>query len=66
MPDAQQFARYEADAQPMTCAQATSFAWFKRQLELSDGDTDGTVATAAECERTYLAQSPDSNDDGDK
>jgi hypothetical protein len=34
MPDAQQFARYEADAQPMTCAQATAFAWFKQQLEL--------------------------------
>jgi len=65
MPDAQPFARYEADAQPMTCAQATAFAWFKHQLELSDGNTDPAVDTPVECERTYLAKSPDS-DDGDK
>lgn len=65
MPDAQQFARYEADAQPMTCSQATAFAWFKHQLELTDGSNDSTVATPAECERTYLAKSSDS-DDGDK
>jgi len=64
-PDTSQFARYEADAQPMTCAQATAFAWFKRQLELTDGNTDPAVDTQVECERTYLAESPDS-DDGDK
>jgi hypothetical protein len=65
MPDAQQFARYEADAQPMTCAQATAFAWFKQQLELTDGNTNAAVDTPLECGRTYLAKSPDS-DDGDK
>jgi len=64
-PDTSQFARYEADAQPMTCSQANAFAWFKHQLELSDGSNDNTVATPVECERTYLAKSPDS-DDGDK
>jgi hypothetical protein len=64
-PDTSQFARYEADAQPMTCSQATAFAWFKHQHELTDGSNDSTVATPAECERTYLAKSSDS-DDGDK
>jgi hypothetical protein len=64
-PDTSQFARYEADAQPMTCSQATAFAWFKHQLELTDGSNDSTVDTPAECERTYLAKSPNS-DDGDK
>jgi hypothetical protein len=55
----------EFEAQPMTCSQATAFAWFKRQMELTDGDTDVTVPAPVECERTYLAKSPDS-DDGDK
>ena len=65
-PDTQQFARHEADPQPMTCAQATAFAWFRHQLELSDGGNDNTVDTPAECERTYVAKSPDSDDNGDK
>jgi hypothetical protein len=64
-PDTSQFARYEADAQPMTCSQATAFAWFKHQLELTDGSNGSTVDTPVECERTYLAESADS-DDGDK
>jgi hypothetical protein len=64
-PDTSQFARYEADAQPMTCSQATAFAWFKHQLELTDGSNDSAVDMPAECERTYLAKSPNS-DDGDK
>jgi hypothetical protein len=63
-PDTSQFARYEVDAQPMTCSQATAFAWFKHQLELTDGSTNGPVDTPAECERTYLAKSPDSDDSG--
>ena len=65
-PDTSQFARYEANAQPMTCSQATALAWFMHQLELSDGSTNGAVDTPAECERTYLAKSPDSDDSGDK
>ena len=55
----------EQVSEPMTCAQATAFAWFKHQLELTDGSNDSTVDTPAECERTYLAKSPNS-DDGDK
>ena len=59
--------RYEAEAQPMTCAQATAFAWFKHQLELSDGNASDTfVDTPAECERTYIAKSSANDDDGDK
>jgi hypothetical protein len=56
----------EAEAQPMTCEQATAYAWFKRQMELSDGDTDPTVQVPTECGRTYVAQSPDRGDDGEK
>ena len=58
--------RYEAEAQPMTCAQATAFAWFKHQLELTDGYVNDTfVDTPAECERTNVAKSS-ADDDGDK
>jgi len=58
--------RYEAEVQPMTCAQATAFAWFKHQLELTDGYVNDTfVDTPAECERTYVAKSS-ADDDGDK
>jgi len=65
-PDTSQFARYEADAQPMTCSQATAFAWFKHQLELTDGYVNDTfVDTPAECERTNVAKSS-ADDDGDK
>jgi hypothetical protein len=64
-PDTEQFARYES-SQPMTCSEATAFAWFKHQLELSDGGNDDSVATPVECERTYLAQSPDRDEDGDQ
>jgi len=55
MPDSQQLARYEADAQPMTCAQATAFAWFKHQMELTDGYQDNGVPYPVECERTNIA-----------
>src|SRR4029077_6579507 len=60
-PDTSQFVRYEAEAQPMTCAQASAFAWFKHQLELPD--VDNAVAVPAECERTYLAKSSDRDDE---
>ena len=46
-------ARSEELAQPMTCAQATAFAWFKHQLELPD--IDNPVETPAECQRTHVA-----------
>ena len=54
-PDTSQFARYEADAQPMTCSQATAFAWFKHQMTLSDGGDERPLETPAECQRTYVA-----------
>ena len=56
----------EAEAQPMTCEQATAYAWFKRQMELTDGDTDSTAPVSVECGRTYVAQAPDRGDDGEK
>ena len=52
-PDTSQFARYEVDAQPMTCSQATAFAWFKHQMELPD--FDNPIETPAECARTNVA-----------
>ena len=54
IPNTEQFARTE-EAQPMTCAQATAFAWFLRQLELPDGGNGGAIPTPAECERTHVA-----------
>ena len=57
IPDTQRFARSEELAQPMTCAQATAFAWFKHQMELSDGGYATVVAPPAECEVTHLANS---------
>ena len=56
IPDTSRFARSEEPAQPMTCAQAQAFAWFKHQMELSDGGQDGDVALPTECERTNLAK----------
>ena len=51
--DTSSVARSEAGEQPMTCAQATAFAWFKRQMELPD--FDNPVETPVECTRTYVA-----------
>jgi hypothetical protein len=42
-------------AQPMTCAQATAFAWFKQQLALPDGAGEETASVPAECGRIYVA-----------
>jgi hypothetical protein len=64
-PDTEQFARYESE-QPMTCAQASAFAWFMHELARTDGGSDDLAVAPAECERTYLAKSSDGNDDGDK
>jgi hypothetical protein len=55
LPNTDQFARLETGSQPMTCAQATAFAWFTHQMELSDGGSENTVSAPAECERTYVA-----------
>jgi hypothetical protein len=57
IPNTEQFGRSEAQSQPMTCAQATAFAWFKHQMEISDGGHENTVAAPVECERTYVARS---------
>ena len=45
----------EVQSAPVTCAQATAFAWFKHQMELTDGVQDYGVETPIECERTNLA-----------
>ena len=50
----------EVQSAPATCAQATAFAWFKHQMELTDGVQDYGVETPIECERTnYAAKSED-------
>ena len=50
--------RFEERAtEPMTCAQATQFAWFKHEIELSDGVNDASVPVPAECQRDLIAQS---------
>jgi hypothetical protein len=54
-PNTEQFARLEAGSQPMTCAQANAFAWFRHEMDLSDGGRDNSVAAPGECERTYVA-----------
>ena len=49
-------------SEPMTCAQATAFAWFKHQLTLSDGGDERPLETPVECQRTYVADR-DANDE---
>ncbi|HET9576228.1 MAG TPA: hypothetical protein VFP44_00280 [Usitatibacter sp.] len=50
--------KYEpaVEAHAPTCAEATRAAWFKRQLEISDGDVSPNVSMPAECNRNVLAQ----------
>lgn len=55
IPDTSRFERPEAQSQALTCAQAQAFAWFRHQMELSDGGADAPLDTPSECERTYLA-----------
>jgi hypothetical protein len=55
IPDTDRFERPEVQAQPATCAQAQAFAWFRHQMELSDGGHDNTVPYPAECERINVA-----------
>ena len=40
-----------------TCAEATRAAWFRRQIEITDGDVSPTIATPPECERKVFAKS---------
>jgi hypothetical protein len=54
-------ARSEIQGAPMTCAQARAFAWFKHQLELGEGVSDNAIDEPAECQREYVAKSPDSD-----
>jgi hypothetical protein len=59
IPNTDRFERPEAQSQPVTCAQAQAFAWFKHQMALSDGDVDLDDAAPIECERTRLAAKSD-------
>jgi hypothetical protein len=54
LPNTDRFERPEVQSQA-SCAQAQAFAWFRHQMELSDGGHDNTVASPSECERTYIA-----------
>jgi len=54
LPNTDRFERPEVQT-TQTCAQALAFAWFRHQMELSDGGHENTVAYPAECERTNLA-----------
>ena len=62
IPDTSRFALSEELAQPMTCAQAQAFAWFKHQMELSDGGDDDLASAPAECERSYVAKAEPGGD----
>ena len=54
LPNTDRFERSEVQTQA-TCAQAQAFAWFRHQMELSDGGNDNTVPYPVECERTNIA-----------
>jgi len=70
LPDTSRFALSQEQVQPMTCAQAQAFAWFKHQMELSDGSGEDLAPAPAECERTTVAKAEPRGDrevnDGDK
>jgi hypothetical protein len=55
LPNTDRFERPAELSQPATCAQAQAFAWFRHQMELSDGGTENTIPAPVECERTYVA-----------
>jgi hypothetical protein len=42
-------------AEPASCEQATRDAWFKHQMEQSDGSFDTTTEVPAECQRELIA-----------
>ena len=56
IPNTDRFERPEVQAQ-QTCAQALAFAWFRHQMELSDGGHENTIPYPAECERVNVAKS---------
>lgn len=39
----------------LTCAEAAQAAWFRRQMELTDGDTSPEVPVPPECSRELIA-----------
>jgi hypothetical protein len=55
LPNTDRFERPEVQSQ-QTCAEAVAFAWFRHQMELSDGGNDNNVASPAECERINVAK----------
>lgn len=54
IPNTDRFERPEVQSQ-QTCAQALAFAWFRHQMELSDGGHENTVPYPAECDRINVA-----------
>jgi len=55
LPNTDRFERPEVQTQ-QTCAQALAFAWFRHQMELSDGGNVDNVASPAECDRINVAK----------
>jgi hypothetical protein len=55
LPNTDRFERPEVQS-TQTCAQAVAFAWFRHQMELSDGGQENSVASPAECERINFAK----------
>jgi hypothetical protein len=55
LPNTDRFERPEVQSQ-QSCAQALAFAWFRHQMELSDGGQENTVASPGECERINVAK----------
>jgi hypothetical protein len=41
--------------EPSSCSQASQSAWFKHQMEQSDGSYDTTTEAPAECQRDLIA-----------
>lgn len=51
-----QVSRFENRAtENVTCAEATKAAWFKRELELTDGDVSPAIDMPRECQREIYA-----------
>ena len=61
-PDTSRFGRPEELAQPLTCVEAQASAWFRHQMELSDGSSENTVPVAVECDRINVAKAEPNGD----
>ena len=59
LPNTDRFERPAEPSQAATCAQAQAFAWFRHQMEISDGGHENTVPAPVECERTNVAEAGD-------